>query len=688
MKVDNGINPVVSFGVQNKVECGIARNAKAFRVLYKSLYSDPIKAIVRELSSNARDSHVSAGNGNKPFLVTLPNWTSNLFSVRDYGTGMSREKIEGLYSTFFASDKEDSNDFTGFLGIGSKSPLAYTRQFNITSFYNGKKLMYTLIINEKEFPELNCFGESDTTEPNGIEVSFAVLPSDNNTFVSKCKEVYRFFKVKPTMRGGDGSFAHYIPSYLYDEPEWKYRKDDNYANAQVTMGDVAYPLAVNLLDKKWAGYDKIPLLIRFDIGDVDMTASREALEYTPKTIKAVETKLELVKAYLIGEIQNKLGKSTSYFDTCCTLRSLKNDFPYAKYYELVKNDIKLPQFTRAVRTEGQINDYVNQGKNAAGSPISVVRNFISGKRRKWVEHNFTFSNAVFVVVNDTGNEKKGQGKVQHFSNYKTKVYYVYDEQGDYKALSEAFDNPAHFIKVSQLPDPPPGSDGYGKGYIKKVRGQVNTYEVIADNAGNYNNDRVFSDTPTRLDIYQAGKEVIYGSIHRNELTNLNSNTITSAASSLGKGITIHGIKQCDIHKVEGQPGWITIQDYLKRELAAKAIALNASQYVAEKQSKDKLKMEWLWNLAKLDITDMKHLYHQIKDKYDGLGKLSNRIQAVLESCARLSVAIPTATGVDLKSLEDAFVSKYKVIKLIDNNKLYQHSDSRKILTETILAIDK
>ena len=114
----------------------IDATAKAFAILSDGLYSNKILAVVRELSTNAYDSHVAAGCPEKPFDVTLPTSLDHEFSIRDYGTGLSKENCMSLYTTCFRSDKTDSNDAVGCLGLGSKSPFAYTDQFMVESFHN------------------------------------------------------------------------------------------------------------------------------------------------------------------------------------------------------------------------------------------------------------------------------------------------------------------------------------------------------------------------------------------------------------------------------------------------------------------------------------------------------------------------------------------------------------------------
>lgn len=44
----------------------------AFDILSSGLYANKIRAVIRELSCNAVDSHIAAGKSNTPFLVRLP----------------------------------------------------------------------------------------------------------------------------------------------------------------------------------------------------------------------------------------------------------------------------------------------------------------------------------------------------------------------------------------------------------------------------------------------------------------------------------------------------------------------------------------------------------------------------------------------------------------------------------------
>src|SRR5210317_1243345 len=108
MKLADRTVEIHSRGMDSANQFSIAQTSKMFKILSDSLYSDKIMAVIRELATNAYDSHISAGNKN-PFLVKLPTATDPNFTVRDYGTGLNQEDMDNLYTTYGASNKNDSN---------------------------------------------------------------------------------------------------------------------------------------------------------------------------------------------------------------------------------------------------------------------------------------------------------------------------------------------------------------------------------------------------------------------------------------------------------------------------------------------------------------------------------------------------------------------------------------------------
>jgi DNA topoisomerase VI subunit B len=181
MKTRTQTRNVSTHGIGETTSFSIATNGKAFRSLIDSVYTDKVTTPIRELMTNAFDSHSAAGKGDEPFTVFVPTNRDLRFAVRDYGTGMDHETVTNLYTTLFASSKEDTNDEVGQLGLGSKSPFAYTDTFTVTAFDGATKRVYTAFM-ASDLPQLALLHEGDSDEPQGILVEFPVKYQDVSDF--------------------------------------------------------------------------------------------------------------------------------------------------------------------------------------------------------------------------------------------------------------------------------------------------------------------------------------------------------------------------------------------------------------------------------------------------------------------------------------------------------------------------
>ena len=247
-------------------------------------------------------------------VVHLPNRLEPWFSVRDFGTGLSHKFVMKLYTTYFWSDKKTSNDYTGCLGLGSKSPFAYTDHFTVTSYWNGEKRSYNAHL-KNGFPSITIFANEDgsemvspTDEPNGIEVTFGVKTTDFQEFISEAKQLYPYFKMPLTIIGSTNvrdylnkiyedkaNGTHYRIKNEGNSFEWGIRKDDGFTyGPRAIMGNIAYPISLqdqSGLSKKHTILLDKNLDILFPVGSLQITPSRESLSYKPSTIKAIKDAL-------------------------------------------------------------------------------------------------------------------------------------------------------------------------------------------------------------------------------------------------------------------------------------------------------------------------------------------------------------------------------------------------------------
>lgn len=180
----------------------IQASTSAFATLSSGLYNDKIRAIIRELACNAWDAHVMAGKKDVPFDIHLPTELEPVFRITDYGVGLSHEDVLNLYCTYFSSNKSQSNDVVGALGLGSKSPFCYTQSlddpqgFTVVSRFGGMKRIYSAYV-EDGAPTIVCLSDEKSDEPNGLDVEFAVNTEDVWEFENKAKDALEFFDPMP-----------------------------------------------------------------------------------------------------------------------------------------------------------------------------------------------------------------------------------------------------------------------------------------------------------------------------------------------------------------------------------------------------------------------------------------------------------------------------------------------------------
>lgn len=286
-------------------------------LLSSNLYSDPEQSFIREIVSNAWDSHVEAGTTDTPVIVRFSNsYNGKNITIRDYGTGLSPERFNEVYRNIGSSTKRDSNDYIGCFGIGHLSPFACTNTVYITSYYNGIAYYYvgSKSSNQITYHQLD---ERPTTEKNGVEVTLKnvgnIIPFD------KALQFIVFF---PNVYIDGANSADKINSA-------KLKRFKNFAAASIPiehkllLGNVLYPC-----NKYHLSYDaqqfinkltNTGIVVKFDVGEINITPNRESIIYNSDTIKKIEDRIKEAKEELDSIIDAKLTKDydhiEEYFET-------------------------------------------------------------------------------------------------------------------------------------------------------------------------------------------------------------------------------------------------------------------------------------------------------------------------------------------------------------------------------------
>lgn len=322
----------VKVGDMSEKTFGILANEKMFGILSSKIYSDKVKAPIRELMCNAYDAHVIVGKSNVPFFVQVPTRENPVFAVEDKGPGMDAYEIEELYTTYGFSSKTASNRFVGCLGLGSKSPFAYTDMFTIVSRKAGRQYNYQCMI-ENGMPKLIKFDEIDTTEPSGLRVEFNVQPGDIWKFQNTVAEISQPFKVRP-----ETNLPH---MQIQEYPEFVHGLSFGSASYNcVLMGNVLYHYNLSDFQNKTSGYEElsqrfksVSVVIKANIGDIDISVSRETVEMTEKTIDFILKRYEDFTSKVLADFKKTEPEYKSHFDFLCAYGNFLRKRPYVSKME-------------------------------------------------------------------------------------------------------------------------------------------------------------------------------------------------------------------------------------------------------------------------------------------------------------------------------------------------------------------
>jgi len=286
-------------------------NAKAFSIMLDGLYSNKIRAVVRELWTNAYDAHVdrSPDMAGVPFDVHLPNLMDPMFRVRDYGVSLTHEQVRSLYTRLFASSKDASNDVVGALGLGSKSPFAYTDQFTVTCWLDGRKRVYLASMAADGVPTITMLSDDADDGEQGVEVAMAVSEADFHRFEAEARHLAIGFDPVPNVDGVELRTA--TPLAIGDDAAWAVFEASHMDNMVlgVRQGCVIYPVTYHDITRTVEAsleYRK-SLIINVPIGAVSITPSRESLSMDDATIeyvkKAVDAAIAAMKQQLAAEAE-------------------------------------------------------------------------------------------------------------------------------------------------------------------------------------------------------------------------------------------------------------------------------------------------------------------------------------------------------------------------------------------------
>ncbi len=275
--------------------------------LLSGLYSNPIRAIIREIACNALDAQKASERPNDPIQIFLPTLLHPTLTICDNGIGLSEEQVYNLFMGYGGTTKSGNNDAIGGFGIGSKAPLCYTDQFSIVSRHRGLKNTYLIFLDADMAPKIVKTDSMPYDGLPGVDVLIPIKAEDTDVVLTEAREVLSTLDF-------DGPIRIQCPrqEYVAKTDTFGVRKQDEghkLVGTRVIMGGVAYPInyydlmlakGVNVdYSIPWRGIiEHSDLDLFLPIGAVTVAPSREALIYDKRTCEVLLLELRKLLANL------------------------------------------------------------------------------------------------------------------------------------------------------------------------------------------------------------------------------------------------------------------------------------------------------------------------------------------------------------------------------------------------------
>lgn len=595
MKLEVDVNEVTLSGAGSTGEFRIRNSAKAFKILSDGLYSNKIRAIIRELSCNAVDSHVAAGKGDVQFEVHLPTAFEPWFAVRDFGLGLSGDQVTNIYTTYFESTKTDSNEFIGALGLGSKSPFSYTENFTITAIKDGIKRIYSAFINDNGIPSVVEMSSELTDEGNGVEVKFSVTNRyDYDSFRHESSEVFKWFAHLPKITGVTN--FQILPVTYKEKDIVPGVHTTGLANGYhsspsvALMGNIAYPLGKIPEPKKHFGelasLLECGLVLQFEIGELDFAASREELSYIPLTLESIKKKLTELNNNLVSHLTDKADAIENEWARAIYLREQARTRLYRSAVPVYVSNKKFKlydpndyhgqfsfEFTKEELEKHGLEITAFRSSHGSSSKYSVMYQEYGKNNLLITKATIPVERDVIFVLNDlkTGCQARAR---YHYNQARisSTVYCVTcsddldKRQAQYDWLMKALHNPPKIVKASELNKPIKKKPSSSQGLLY--------LRLKTDRRAGYEDSYAWAPYTEELDedtnyYYVALSN--YNPLNRDGSAHFNVQRLRawmdeSGVSAIQK-ITIIGVRQNRLKEIQELDNWIWVEDKIKEEIA-------------------------------------------------------------------------------------------------------------------------
>lgn len=299
------------------LQMGIDLNdpAKLFYILSQGFYQNPMRAIVQEITSNIYDSTVASGKD----ILDYPGYiilTEKTIEFKDFGEGISEERMEKIMSKFFATTKARNTELLGTFGLGFKSIFSYAPQFTVISVHEGVERIWLF---SKDAVQIDIVKLKEEPVDKENQTSFIVsINNDANKWYQTVIETVPYFKgiifdcqVDTTRTYPNWNKAQQFNETELIEGENFYYRDKTYNGFHICLDQVIYKLNTSDLG---ISLGLFPFALKFSVADgIVPLPNRESILLSENVKTLIKEKLKACLEELHKYYEQKELNLVDYF---------------------------------------------------------------------------------------------------------------------------------------------------------------------------------------------------------------------------------------------------------------------------------------------------------------------------------------------------------------------------------------
>lgn len=265
-----------------------------FDILCDKTYQYPLITMVQEYMSNARDAHRESGIADRPIEIILPTLLDPTLSIKDFGPGISPQRMQDVFIYLGGSTKRGDNRQHGGFGIGAKIGFAYTDTFHILSRFDGNEIEYMVYKGPDRLGHIDHITELPTEDHTGVTIQLPIQLIDIDRICRAVMKCCFFWRVQPKLINIPRKFSHIeLKGWNIPQDQMLCVPYDHRNNLYLDILEIqADPLVVvdriiygTLQESLEIPYKKLlrPTVLFLETGEVDVAVNRENLQYNNHT---------------------------------------------------------------------------------------------------------------------------------------------------------------------------------------------------------------------------------------------------------------------------------------------------------------------------------------------------------------------------------------------------------------------